>query len=1025
MHSNHATFTIRDEHKVIEEIRRKKSGLQDCELAEVLMSEAVKNSDDLDVISPSGQLSVVTSGAGTTKRKELHGMTRVLALSAKWGDDQDGITFHAYHIHFSCNIAEEHYSNFVLLLNSEIDDDVGNIEVDLYLISKFVKASVSAHGLQHLDMDQIKKVKCLHTFLFNGIFGKLIGRSSDKRRSLIQTEESWGKSDTMYLLLPVDEIDDHINGSWKIDWVGIDSCVFALEFLKEHAWLNADADRPKCNLVNPPTQGTNSNVTDSRSLDIIHFANKSVSRNDIKGIVVVSLHTGRVYSIVDAVDQSAESTFDGYSQENSETYRTFVEYFREQHGITLQWPEQPLFLLKQSHNAHNLLTDFRNEGNDNQVKPLAYIHMPPELLVGLDIKLEVVKSCYLIPSVMHRLESLMLASQLRKVILCDGIHLPISSSLILEALTTQRCNERFSLERLELLGDSVLKYAISCYLFLKYPQKHEGQLSDSRTMDVCNSNLHQLGTKQNLQIYIRDSPFDPRRWKAPGQLCTKPVPCKHGVDSQEVPRSSKFFTENTKVKVGESCDKGHRWMVSKTISDCVEALVGACFIGGGLDTALHFMKWLGLNVEIEVSLIEEHIKSASLHSYAPNAADMRVLELKLGYRFSVKGLLLEALTHGTNHESDVSYQRLEYLGDSALDLLITRYLYQNHIDLDPGELTDLRSACVSNANFGHASLRHNLSRHLLHSSEVVHSQISEFFKLVSESSSMMKPLQDMRVPKVLGDMMESIAGAILIDSNFNLDEVWRIFKRILSPIVTPDKLEIPPLRQLIELCGSLGVIVKENCVRKGDTVHAEVKVQLEDVLLVGEGSGQSKKVAKGTAALMLLRHMEMRGVSLAKVRSQEIGRVNVSSLDDGTSELLGEKNQKIEFHKTEGHPTDDFSPDSNISDKIDMAVIGPIVSRKGGPRQSLYDLCKQQQWPLPTFQTTEYKSRSPIEILYGNEKRTGFSSFESQITLIIPGFGVMKATGEQRLDKKSSFDAAAMVVLEELERRRKVIIATG
>ncbi|URE03024.1 hypothetical protein MUK42_19700 [Musa troglodytarum] len=74
----------------------------------------------------------------------------------------------------------------------------------------------------------------------------------------------------------------------------------------------------------------------------------------------------------------------------------------------------------------------------------------------------------------------MLASQLRKEIGYNDILIPCS--LILEAMTTLRCCENFSLERLELLGDSVLKYAVSCHLFLKYPKKHEGQLSDCRVI---------------------------------------------------------------------------------------------------------------------------------------------------------------------------------------------------------------------------------------------------------------------------------------------------------------------------------------------------------------------------------------------------------------------------------------------------------------------------------------------------------------------------------------------------------------
>lgn len=68
-------------------------------------------------------------------------------------------------------------------------------------------------------------------------------------------------------------------------------------------------------------------------------------------------------------------------------------------------------------------------------------------------------------------------------------------------MTTLRCCENFSLERLELLGDSVLKYAVSCHLFLKYPKKHEGQLSDCRSQAVCNSTLHKLGTGHSIQVY--------------------------------------------------------------------------------------------------------------------------------------------------------------------------------------------------------------------------------------------------------------------------------------------------------------------------------------------------------------------------------------------------------------------------------------------------------------------------------------------------------------------------------------------
>lgn len=96
-------------------------------------------------------------------------------------------------------------------------------------------------------------------------------------------------------------------------------------------------------------------------------------------------------------------------------------------------------------------------------------------------------------------------------------------------------------------------------------------------------------------------------------------------------------------------------MVSKTISDCVEALIGAYHVAGGLPAAVILMKWLGIEAEVEHSLIDEAIRVASLYSYAPKAKDIGVLESKLAYNFSTKGLLLEAITLEAEPEEGVGY----------------------------------------------------------------------------------------------------------------------------------------------------------------------------------------------------------------------------------------------------------------------------------------------------------------------------------------------------------------------------------
>lgn len=142
---------------------------------------------------------------------------------------------------------------------------------------------------------------------------------------------------------------------------------------------------------------------------------------------------------------------------------------------------------------------------------------------------------------------------------------------------------------------------------------------------------------------------------APGQCTNRPVPCKCGVDTVEVPLHDKFCTEDPKVVLGKCCDKGHRWVVSKTIADCAEALIGAYYVDGGIIAALHVMKWLGIDVNLDVALVVDAITSASLRSCPLGDTEIATLESKIGYDFAVKGLLLEAVTHTSDQEIGVNY----------------------------------------------------------------------------------------------------------------------------------------------------------------------------------------------------------------------------------------------------------------------------------------------------------------------------------------------------------------------------------
>ena len=113
-------------------------------------------------------------------------------------------------------------------------------------------------------------------------------------------------------------------------------------------------------------------------------------------------------------------------------------------------------------------------------------------------------------------------------------------------------------------------------------------------------------------------------------------------------------------KIGESCDEGHRWLCSKTISDCVEALIGAYYVGSGLKASLDFMRWLSMDIDFDPEQLVEARNRASLWSYLPKVEELRLLESKVKYEFSIKGLLLEAITHPSGMGARCCYQVISY-----------------------------------------------------------------------------------------------------------------------------------------------------------------------------------------------------------------------------------------------------------------------------------------------------------------------------------------------------------------------------
>ena len=216
---------------------------------------------------------------------------------------------------------------------------------------------------------------------------------------------------------------------------------------------------------------------------------------------------------------------------------------------------------------------------------------------------------------------------------------------------------------------------------------------------------------------------------------------------------------------------------------------------------------------------------------------MSPLEERIGYKFRNSLLLAEALTHpSVGHETQRHHfnnQRLEFLGDAILQLVITEYLYQHFSSEAEGQLTKLRSRLVSRESLRVRAAALDLGQYLM-------------IGRGEEASG------GRRRASTLADAYEALIGAIYLDSDL---ETARQF--ILSQSkpdldqVAAAPVDINPKGHLQELLQSISPSspVYETVSESGPEHDKTFVVKcVWEGMVLGEGSGRSKKQAETAAA---------------------------------------------------------------------------------------------------------------------------------------------------------------------------------
>ena len=111
--------------------------------------------------------------------------------------------------------------------------------------------------------------------------------------------------------------------------------------------------------------------------------------------------------------------------------------------------------------------------------------------------------------------------------------------------------------------------------------------------------------------------------------------------------------------------------------------------------------------------------------------------------------------------------------------------------------------------------------------------------------------------QALGDLVESCMGAILLDTGFNLNCVWKIMLSLLNPTMSSSKLWINPIRDLQELCQCHGMDLQFSASRKSGIYTVQSKVTSGDLIMNDSATNISKKAAKRMAAKQLYSRLKV------------------------------------------------------------------------------------------------------------------------------------------------------------------------
>ena len=218
--------------------------------------------------------------------------------------------------------------------------------------------------------------------------------------------------------------------------------------------------------------------------------------------------------------------------------------------------------------------------------------------------------------------------------------------------------------------------------------------------------------------------------------------------------------------------------------------------------------------------------------------ELKELEKKIGYEFSEKRLLGQAVTHSSfSNEQKINkyknYERLEFLGDAVLELLSSQFFFETYPDMSEGEMTRLRSSMVCEPALAFCARDLDLGKYIL-------------LGKGEEATGGRKR------DSIISDVMEAVIGAIYLDGG--LLEADKFVRKFILSDLENKQLFYDSKTLLQEQVQKEGRTLTYELVSESGPDHEKVFVveAIIDGKTVGRGQGRNKKTAQQQAAYQVL-----------------------------------------------------------------------------------------------------------------------------------------------------------------------------